>query len=168
MPEYKIILETKEQDLETSINPVDIENAADDKIEGNEKKKKKKKKEKDPNPLLTSLYKAQSAISLAEPIISSTVATVAQRYQLTGETLKAQRLNTSYSNISQATSLGLGLGITLITGNPLAIAATAYQLAQRAYQLNLETRRFVFERSQEQYKQQYLSQRIVRHISEVR
>jgi ABC-type nitrate/sulfonate/bicarbonate transport system permease component len=105
---------------------------------------------------------------VAQAIAQNVVATVAQNYQLSGETLKAQRLNTSYSNITQNVSLGLGIGITALTGNPLGIAMSAFQLAQRAYQLSLATQRYAVERAKDQYRSQYLSQRLVRNISEVR
>lgn len=164
MPEYKIIIESTDQPLEGSLKPEDITDSAKGKL----KQKDKKEPVTASAAIVKAIYKAQSVYSLAEPIISAAVQTVAQTNYLQGETLKAQRLNTSYSNLTQNIQLGASLGITAFTGNPIAIAATAYQLAQRGYQLALETRRYAVEQNTDRYKQQYLSQRLVRNISEVR
>jgi len=166
MPEYKIIIENTEDLLEGSLNPVDIDETT------NKKLKKKLRESREPaydgSSIVKQIYKAQAVYGLLEPIANAAVQTVSQTNYLQGETLKAQRLDTAYSNLTQNVQLGFSLGVTLFTGNPIAIAATAYQLAQRAYQLGLETRRFTVEQNKNRYKQQYLSQRLVRTISEVR
>jgi hypothetical protein len=165
MPEYKILIESTDQQIEGSLDP-------NDQDESTNKKLKKKKKDREPafdaSGVIKQIYKAQSIYATAEPIISGTVQTISQRNYLQGETLKAQRLNTSYSNLTQNIQLGFTIGITLLTANPIAIAATAYQFAQRAYQVSLETQRYTVEQNKDRYKQQYLSQRLVRNISEVR
>lgn len=164
MPEYKIIIESTDQPLEGSLKPEDKEESAKDKL----KKPEKDEPASASSVIVNALYKANEVYALAEPVISAAVQTIAQRNYLQGETLKAQRLNTAYSNLTQNIQLGVSLGITLFTGNPIAIATTAYQLAQRAYQLGLETQRYTVEQNKDRYKQQYLSQRLVRNISEVR
>lgn len=164
MAEYKIIVETTTQQLEQSNAPLDKEQFAQHVV----KKPEKKTPEQANNDLLKIAGKVVATYGVAQAISQNVVATVAQNYQLRGETLKAQRLNTSYSNLTQNISLGLGAGITLLTGNPLGIAMSAFQLAQRAYSLSLETQRYAVERAKEQYRSQYLSQRLVKSISEVR
>jgi hypothetical protein len=164
MAEYKIIVETTTQPIENSNNPLDQEQVAQKVV----KPPQKKTPEQANNDLLKVAGKVVATYGVAQSVAQSVVATVAQNYQLRGETLKAQRLNTSYSNITQNVSLGLGAGITLLTGNPLGIAMSAFQLAQRAYNLSLETQRYAVERAKEQYRSQYLSQRLVKSISEVR
>jgi len=164
--EYKIIVETVQGEATTSTNPLEQEQIAGKKIDPPQKKKKTK--EDGSNDLLKTAAKVTATYAVAQTVASNVVATVAQNYQLKGETLKAQRLNTSYSNITQNVSLGLGIGVTLLTGNPLGIAMSAFQLANRAYQLSLETQRYAVERGKDQYRSQYLSQRLVRNISEVR
>ena len=163
--EYKIIVETVQGEATTSTNPLEQEQIAGKKIDPPQKKKPK---EDGSNDLLKTAAKVTLTYAVAQTVASNVVATVAQNYQLKGETLKAQRLNTSYSNITQNVSLGLGIGVTLLTGNPLGIAMSAFQLANRAYQLSLETQRYAVERGKDQYRSQYLSQRLVRNISEVR
>lgn len=162
--EYKIIVETVQGEATTSTNPLEQEQIAGKKTDP----PKKKPKEDGQNDVLKTAAKVVAIYGVAQSVASNVVATVAQNYQLRGETLKAQRLNTSYSNITQNLSLGLGIGVTLLTGNPLGIAMSAFQLAQRAYQLSLETQRYAVERGKDQYRSQYLSQRLVRDISEVR
>lgn len=164
MAEYKIIVETTQADLEKSTAPLDQEAVVQDKVKPTEKKPK----QDGGNDLLKTAAKVVATYAVAQTVAQNVVATVAQNYQLSGETLKAQRLNTSYSNITQNLSLGLGVGVTLLTGNPLGIAMSAFQLAQRAYQLSLATQRYAVERAKDQYRSQYLSQRLVRNISEVR
>jgi hypothetical protein len=164
MAEYKIIVETQDAGIETSVSPLDQEQVAQNKL----KPAEKKAKAEGMNDLLKTAAKVTATYGVAQAIAQNVVATVAQNYQLSGETLKAQRLNTSYSNITQNLSLGLGVGITALTGNPLGIAMSAFQLAQRAYQLSLATQRYAVERAKDQYRSQYLSQRLVRNISEVR
>jgi len=164
MAEYKIIVETKDTDVETSTSPLEQEQVAQDKV----KPPEKKSKDNGMNDLLKTAAKVTATYGVAQVIAQNVVSTVAQNYQLSGETLKAQRLNTSYSNITQNLSLGLGIGITALTGNPLGIAMSAFQLAQRAYQLSHATQRYAVERAKDQYRSQYLSQRLVRNISEVR
>jgi hypothetical protein len=164
MAEYKIIVETQQASQETSTAPLDQEQVAQKKTET----PKKKPTDQGTNDLLKTVAKVTATYGVAQAISQSVVATISQNYQLRGETLKAQRLNTTYSNITQNVSLGLGVGVTLLTGNPLGIAMTAFQLAQRAYSLSLETQRYAVERAKEQYRSQYLSQRLVKSISEVR
>lgn len=164
MPEYKIIIESTDQPLEGSTKPDDQQEVAG--------KKLKKKKTKDTAftgaGIVKTLYKAQEIYSLTEPIVGLGVQTIAQNYQLQGETLKAARLNTSYSNLNQNIGLGFQIGFAITTANPIAIASTAYSLAQRAYQVSLEVKRYTVEQNQQRYQQTYLTERLVRDISEVR
>jgi hypothetical protein len=164
MAEYKIIVETQQASQETSTAPLDQEQV----VQGKTETPKKKATDQGTNDLLKTVAKITATYGVAQAVSQNVVATISQNYQLRGETLKAQRLNTTYSNITQNVSLGLGVGVTLLTGNPLGIAMTAFQLAQRAYSLSLETQRYAVERATEQYRSQYLSQRLVKSISEVR
>jgi len=162
--EYKIIVETTDKKIETSVSPLDKEQVVADKVKAPEKKKPEQKS----NDLLNTVSKVAGTYAVAQTIASNVVQGVGQRYQFSGETRKARQLNTTYSNITQNAQLGIGIGITLLTGNPLGIAMSAFQIAQRAYQLSLETQRYTFEQSKDSYRSQYLSQRLVRNISEVR
>jgi hypothetical protein len=162
--EYKIQVELTDKPIEKSNNPLDKEKLAQEKND----KKKKKETNSEHNDILKSVAKVTAIYGVAQSIATQAVNTVSQRYTLQGETLKAQRLDTSYSNITQNVQLGIGVGFTLLTGNPLGIAMSAFQIAQRAYQLSLDTQRYAVERAKEQYRSQYLSQRLVRNISEVR
>lgn len=162
--EYKILVELTDKPIEKSTNPLDKEKLAQQKNE----KKKKKEANSEHNDMLKSVAKVTAVYGLAQSVATQAVNTVSQRYTLQGETLKAQRLNTSYSNITQNVQLGIGIGFTLLTGNPLGIAMSAFQIAQRAYQLSLEQQRYNVEQSRSMYRMNYLSQRLVRDISEVR
>jgi hypothetical protein len=162
--EYKIQVELTDKPREKSNNPKDKEQVATDKT----KKPKKKDENSEYNDLLKSIAKVTAIYAVAQSIATQAVNTVSQRYTLQGETLKAQRLNTSYSNTTQNIQMGIGVGFTLLTGNPLGIAMSAFQIAQRAYQLSLETQRFNIEQARSMYRMNYLSQRLVRDISEVR
>jgi hypothetical protein len=162
--EYKIQVELTDKPIEKSNNPLDKEQVATDKT----KKPKKKEVNTEHNDMLKSIAKVTAIYAVAQSVATQAVNTVSQRYTLQGETLKAQRLNTSYSNVTQNIQMGIGVGFTLLTGNPLGIAMSAFQLAQRAYQLSLDTQRYAVERATEQYRSQYLSQRLVKSISEVR
>jgi hypothetical protein len=162
--EYKIQVELTDKPIDKSNNPLDKEKVATDKNE----KKKKKETNSEYNDMLKSVAKVTAIYGVAQSIATQAVNTVSQRYTLQGETLKAQRLNTSYSNATQNIQMGLGIGFTLLTGNPLGIAMSALQIAQRAYQLSLEQQRYNIEQARSMYRTNYLSQRLVRDISEVR
>jgi hypothetical protein len=162
--EYKIQVELTDKPIEKSNNPLDKEKVAQDKNE----KKKKKETNSEHNDMLKSIAKVTAIYGVAQSVATQAVNTVSQRYTLQGETLKAQRLNTSYSNATQNIQMGLGIGFTLLTGNPLGIAMSAFQIAQRAYQLSLEQQRFNIEQARSMYRMNYLNQRLVRDISEVR
>ena len=162
--EYKIQVELTDKPIDKSNNPLDKEKVATDKNE----KKKKKETNSEYNDMLKSVAKVTAIYGVAQSIATQAVNTVSQRYTLQGETLKAQRLNTSYSNATQNIQMGLGIGFTLLTGNPLGIAMSAFQIAQRAYQLSLEQQRFNIEQARSMYRMNYLNQRLVRDISEVR
>jgi hypothetical protein len=162
--EYKIQVELTDKPIEKSNNPLDKEKVAQEKND----KKKKKETNSEHNDVLKSVAKVTAIYAVAQSIATQAVNTVSQRYTLQGETLKAQRLNTSYSNATQNIQMSLGIGFTLLTGNPLGIAMSAFQIAQRAYQLSLEQQRFNIEQARSMYRMNYLSQRLVRDISEVR
>jgi hypothetical protein len=164
MAEYKIIVETTDKPIERSQAPLDKEQVARSKVKSPEKKPPTTES----NDLLKTVAKVTATYAVAQQVGQQVVNTVSQRYQLQGETLKASRLNTTYSNITQNAQLGLGVGVTLLTGNPLGIAMSAFQLANRAYQLSLQVQQYAVQQSIDRYKQQYLSQRLVRDISEVR
>jgi hypothetical protein len=162
--EYKIQVELTDKPIDKSNNPKDKEQVATDKT----KKPKKKDENSEYNDMLKSIAKVTAIYAVAQSVATQAVNTVSQRYTLQGETLKAQRLNTSYSNTTQNIQMGIGVGFTLLTGNPLGIAMSAFQLAQKSYQLSLEQQRFNIEQARSMYRMNYLSQRLVRDISEVR
>ena len=164
MAEYKIIVETTDKPIERSQAPLDKEQVARSKV----KPPEKQTPSTDSNDLLKTVAKVTATYAVAQQVAGQAVNTIAQRYQLQGETLKASRLSTTYSNITQNAQLGLGVGVTLLTGNPLGIAMSAFQLANRAYQLSLQVQQYTVQQSIDRYRQQYLSQRLVRDISEVR
>lgn len=162
--EYKIQVELTDKPIERSNAPLDKEQVAKSKMKAPEKKPPTS----EGNDVLKTIAKVTAIYGVAQSVATQAVNTVSQRYTLQGETLKAQRLNTSYSNITQNVQMGLGIGFTLLTGNPLGIAMSAFQLAQRAYQLSLEQQRYNVEQAKSMYRMNYLSQRLVRDISEVR
>lgn len=164
MPEYKIIFETSDANIETSVNPQDIQEDVKDKV-----------KDKEPidaaflhKHMLNALSKVSSVVSYAQMVANPIVQTIAQNHQLSGETLKASRLNTNYNNLNEMIGMQLSAAYTLISGNPMGVAMAALQIAQKAYQLSLQTQRYTFEQNKDRYRTQYLSQRLVRNISEVR
>jgi len=170
MAEYKIVIESKDQEIESSLNPQDIDESTNNKL----KEKNSKKKDRE-TTTKTSLMKyiqaAGTAVAVSRIAIDPIVQTVAQTYQLQGETLKAQRLSTSYSNITQNIDMGLQFASSLALaqmGNPIALATSALQIAQRAFQLALQNRAYTVKRNLDLYKQTYMSERLVRNISEVR
>lgn len=164
MPEYKIIFETKDANIETSIDPIDIQEDVTQKT----KKKEPLDAQKLHRHMLNAISKTTEIVNYAQMIADPIVQTIVQNHQMSGETLKSSRLDTNYSNITQLVGMQLSATYTLATGNPIGIAMAALQIAQRAYQLSLQMQRFTFEQSKDRYKSQYLSQRLVRNISEVR
>lgn len=167
MPEYKIVIESTDQPLEGSLDPSDKEQATADKLNPKEKLEKQTLGE----TLLKRISQAQSGIEATRFIADPLVQTIGQTYQLQGETLKSQRLNTTYANITYGIDTGLQAATGIVMagmGNPMMLASMAFGLAQQAYQLALETRAYTVRKNVELYKQTYMSERLVRNISEVR
>jgi len=96
------------------------------------------------------------------------VNTIATDMAIRGETLKAERMQTQFNNTANNVGLGLGVAVSLVTGNPLAIAMTAYGLAQKAYNLAIETKKFQASLAVERNRAQYYQNRLIKDISEVR
>ena len=88
--------------------------------------------------------------------------------QIQGNSLKAERMQTRFNNVSNNIGLGLGVGVSLLTGNPVAIGLTAYALAQRAFNLANEIRQYQAQLSLERFNAQYYQNRLIKDISEVR
>lgn len=167
MPEYKIVIESTDQPLEGSLDPSDKEQATADKLNP----KKKLEKETLGETLLKRISQVQSGVEATRFIADPLVQTIGQTYQLQGETLKAQRLNTTYANVTYGIDMGLQAATGIVMagmGNPMMLASMAFSLAQQAYQLALETRSYTVRKNVELYKQTYMSERLVRNISEVR
>jgi hypothetical protein len=167
MPEYKIVIESTDQELDGSLDPSDKEEAAKKKL----KRKKKEPKSEFGEALLTKISQVQSGIEATRFIADPLVQTIGQTYQLQGETLKAQRLNTTYANVTYGIDMGLQAATGIVMagmGNPMMLASMAFGLAQQAYQLALETRAYTVRKNVDLYRQTYMSERLVRNISEVR
>lgn len=170
MPEYKIVIESTDQPLEGSLKPKDIETATKNKLT-EEQKKDQEEREKLGNTILDAIGKVQSGVEAARFIASPLVQTVGQTYQLQGETLKATRLDNQYTQINTAIDMTLQAAtgsVMAAMGNPMMLASTAMGLAQQAYQLALQNRAFYFKKNLDNYRSRYLSQRLVKNISEVR
>jgi 3-deoxy-D-arabino-heptulosonate 7-phosphate (DAHP) synthase class II len=170
MPEYKIIIENKDQELEASLNPNDINETTSKKLQRpNQKKPKKEDSSEDP---LKALNIIGSAIAASRIITDPAIQHIAETHQLEGETLKSQRLASQYNNISKNIDLGLGIlssvAIAVVTKNPLFLAQQALSIAQQALGVSMEVRKYTVQKNVDLYKQTYMSQRLVKNISEVR
>ena len=120
------------------------------------------------NDMMKQLQTAAVIYGLGRQASQMAVNYMSSSHQIRGESLKAERLQTRFSNATNNIGLGLGIGMSVMTGNPIAIALTAYGLAQRAFNLAMETRKYANEISLDRYKSQYYQQRLVKDISEVR
>ena len=120
------------------------------------------------NDMLNVIRRTATVYAFGRQIAQQGVNLQASNYSIRGESLKAERLQTSFSNATNNIGLGLGVGLSVATGNPLVIAMTAYGLAQRAYNLALENKKFQAELSLERYRSQYYQNRLVKNVSEVR
>jgi len=163
--EYKVLIDwssiTKEEVTE---NPLEKEQIAI---------KETSQQPKEPtvvqsNDMLKSIKTATVVYAYGRQIGQATTDYYAQNYSISGDTLKAERLQTRFSNTANNVGLGLGIGLSVATGNPLVIATTAYSLAQKAYNLALSTRQYMADLAVERYTSQYYSNRLVKDISEVR
>ena len=169
MPEYKIIIENKDQEIEASLNPSDIDETTNKKL----KKPSEKKPDRTANEtIINTVQNIGSALAGLRLITDPTVQHIVETHQLEGETLKSQRLASQYNNITKNIDLGLGIAsdiiLSIATQNPLIIAQRALSLAQQAIGLSREIRRYTVQKNVDLYRQTYLSQRLVKNISEVR
>jgi len=170
MPEYKILIESTDQPLESSLNPKDIETTTKKKLT-EEQKKDTEEREKLGKTILDGIGKIQDGVEAVRFIASPLVQTVGQTYQLQGETLKATRLDNQYTAVNTVidTTLQAATGLAMAAmGNPMMLASQAIGIAQQAYQLALQNRAFFFQKNLDNYRTRYLSQRLVKNISEVR
>lgn len=169
MPEYKIIIESTDQKLEASLNPNDIDEATNKKLK---KPNQKKPDKSDTEAIIQTVESAGSALAGLRLVVDPTIQHISETYQLEGETLKSQRLASQYNNITKNIDLGLGIASDIITAiatkNPLIIAQRALNIAQQAMGLSREIRRYTVQKNVDLYRQTYLSQRLVKNISEVR
>ena len=165
MSEYKIVIDTSKLDYTPNLeNPIDREDAVGEV----NKPITQKPTNNNSNDMMKPLLIASAVYGFGRQAGQMGVDYAVQNYSLSGDTLKAERLQTTFSNVTNNIGLGLGVGISVATGNPIAIAMTAYGLAQRAFNLALETRKYVAQVAQERYRAQYYQERLVRDITEVR
>ena len=120
------------------------------------------------NDALATLRRTATIYAFADQGASFGVNYFANQYSIQGESLKAERLQTTFNNTKKYTQTGLGIALSVATGNPLVVAMTAYSLANQAIQLGLETQRYVAQLSLEKQRSAYYSERLARNISEVR
>lgn len=120
------------------------------------------------NDALNSLRKVATAYAFSEQLAGFGVNYIANTYAISGDTLKAERITTQFNNAKKYAQTGIGIALSVATGNPLIIAATAYGLAQQGIQLALQNQRYVAELRVETQRSNYYTERLVRNISEVR
>lgn len=120
------------------------------------------------NDTLAVLRRTATIYAFAEQGASLGVNYFANQYAINGESLKAERLQTSFNNTKKYVQTGLGVGLSIATGNPIVIAMTAYGLAQQAINLGLETQRYVAQLNLEKQRSAYYTERLAKNISEVR
>ena len=148
MPEYKIIIESKDEELEGSLNPRDVDKSTNEKLKPPSKKDPDRE---DTSSLIAPVQKIGSAIAAIKLVTEPFVQHATTTHQIQGETLKAQRLSTTYNNISQNVDLGLqvvsDVTIAIATKNPILLARTALSIAQRAIGLAQEVRRYNVQRN---------------------
>jgi hypothetical protein len=163
--EYKITIDTSKLDYTPNLeNPIDKEEVV---AEVN-KPITQKTTSNASNDMMKPLLIVSAVYGLGRQAAQMGTDYVVQNYSLRGDTLKAERLQTRFSNTTNNIGLGLGLGLSIATGNPIAIAMTAYGLAQRAFNLALETRKYVAEVATDKYRSQYYQERLVKDITGVR
>jgi len=120
------------------------------------------------NDTLQMLKRVATTYAFAEQLAGVGVSYVANNYAIAGETLKAERLTTRFNNAKKYAQTGLGIGLSIATGNPLIIAMTAYSLAQQGIQLGLNNQRYIAELRVERERSAYYTERLVKNMSEVR
>ena len=120
------------------------------------------------NDMMKGLRNATAVYAFARQGSQMLVNMKATNYEIRGESLKAERMQTSFSNTTNNIGLGLAAGASIVTLNPIVISMTAYTLAQRAINLGIENKKYVAQVSSELYKSQYYQNRLVKDISEVR
>lgn len=166
--EYKILITWDELNLgENKSNaqtPLETEKDVQDKNRSPQTKGTENKS----NDMMKNLQIAAAVYGFGRQAAQMGVNYLATDYQTRGETLKAERMQTKFSNVTNNIGLGFGIGASALTGNPIAIALTAYGLSQKAMNLVIETRKYVAELSAERYRSQYYQNRLVKDISEVR
>lgn len=163
--EYKILIDySKANEEKTTESPLEKERIA---VQNTEQKTKEPTTTTS-NDMLKAVKTTAVIYAYGRQLGQAATNYFAQSYSISGDTLKAERLQTRFSNTANNVGLGLGVGLSVATGNPLAMALTAYSLAQRAYNLVLDTRQYVANLAVERYTSQYYSNRLVKDISEVR
>lgn len=168
---FKVLIKWDELGLDSngeskSVNetPIETEAKVDDKTKSPQTKATQNKS----NDMMKKLQVTAAVYGFARQGAQLAVNFSATDYQVRGETLKAERMQTQFSNITNNVGLGLGVTASVLTGNPIAIGLTAYSLAQRAMNLAIEIRKHQAQISAERYRSQYYQNRLVRDISEVR
>jgi len=160
--EYKIRFELPKDKVST--NPIENEQRREDIHASPETVKTHTRS----NDMLGYVAKSAAVYAFGRQAAQQGVAYISTSYNIQGETLKAERLQTKFNNTTNNIGLGLGIVGSIATGNPLVIAATAYTLAQRAFNLANELREYQAQISLERYQAQYYQNRLIKDISEVR
>lgn len=164
MQEYKIKIEYDKTQETKSNNPIDIERQTEERHASPETIKQKTRS----NDMMRTLQTTAALYGFSRQAVQMGVTYQATTFNIQGDSLRAERMQTKFSNVSNNIGLGLGIGISLMTGNPVAIGLTAYALAQRAFNLANETRQYQAQLSLERYQAQYYQNRLVQDISGVR
>lgn len=152
---------TEEQATNT---PIKEEIKADEATKTPEVKKPKSTS----NDALVSMAQIGAVYGVGRQTAQMEVNYIAQNYTIRGDTLKAERLNTTFQNVTNNVGLGLAVGGSIATLNPIAIGMTAYAIAQRAFNVAINVRKYQAQVTVERYRSEYYSNRLVKNISEVR
>ncbi len=164
MAEYVVRIKWDDITKQTAESPLEKEAQVD----AINKEPETKKSEAKSNDMMKSLQTVGVIYAIGRQAAQLGVGYISNRFEISGETLKADRLNTKFQNATNNIGLGLGVVGSIATMNPLVIAMTAYALSQRALNLALDTQRYQAQMAGERYRSEYYSNRLVKDISEVR
>lgn len=163
MAEYVVKVQVDDSGIKDENKPIERKTE----IEKSQSPTKKEPVNKS-NDTMAMLRRATTIYALGSQAIGVGVSYQANRYSIGGDTLKAERLNTSFNNAKKGITTIGSIALSMATGNPLVIAATAYNLAQQAINLGLQNQMFQHQLNNERQRSAYYTDRLVRNISEVR
>lgn len=152
----------KVQDKETKKTPIEREKEADERQQRTNVQKPKS------NDMMSMLKVVGVSYAISRQAAQMGVNYISQQYSISGENLKAERLNTNFQNATNNIGLGLGIIGSIATSNPLVIAMTAYAVGQRAFNLALQNQKYQAQLTIDRYNSEYYTNRLIKDISEVR